>query len=58
MFMVIILVGYIFGILHKIIHSFDIVIYAYIFNFIMVGVDIGLYFRNRTFEKAQKNNVE
>lgn len=51
LFMIIILIGYIFGILHKILYSFDFVIYAYIFNFIMVSVDVALYFYNRSLEK-------
>ncbi len=51
LFMIIILIGYVFGILHKILYSFDFVIYAYIFNFIMVSIDIILYFYNRSLEK-------
>ncbi|MGM0508709.1 MAG: hypothetical protein ACQERZ_06025, partial [Fusobacteriota bacterium] len=52
-FMYIILIGYIAGITHKIIYSFDIVIYVYIINFLMVVLDIFLYYRNQKYEKAK-----
>jgi hypothetical protein len=47
LFLLIVEVGYLAGILHKILYSRDLVIYLYILNLIMVGIDIGLYFRNR-----------
>lgn len=49
-FLVIILVGYASGILHKIIYNFDFVIYMYILNFAMVSTDLILYFRNKKLE--------
>lgn len=51
MFLIIILIGYISGITHKLLFSFDFVIYLYILNFLMVSVDILLYFRNSKLEK-------
>ena len=48
-FLVIIVVGYIAGILHKLIFHYDLVIFLYILNALMVGVDIGLYLRNRLY---------
>jgi hypothetical protein len=45
-FLFIVLVGYAAGVLHKIFHSFDFVIYLYILNGLMVLADIGLYYRN------------
>lgn len=51
-FLGIILVGYIAGIIHKIFYSFDPVIYLYCLNGIMVAVDMLLYFRNRSCERA------
>lgn len=54
MFMIIILIGYVAGITHKILYSFDFVVYAYIFNFLMVSVDITLYFINWKREKNAK----
>lgn len=43
-FMIIVLVGYIFGIIHKVTYSHDIVIYCYIFNFLLISFDIFLYY--------------
>lgn len=46
-FLFIIIIGYISGIIHKLVYSFDPVIYLYILNSIMVTADIMLYFRNK-----------
>lgn len=46
-FLVAIFIGYISGIIHKLLYSLDFVLYIYIFNFIMVSLDIVLYFINR-----------
>jgi len=45
-FLLVLLLGYASGILHKIFFSFDRVIFLYILNFIMVGIDTVLYYRN------------
>jgi len=45
LFLSLILIGYLFGILHKIFHSYDLVIYLYMINGLMVLADIILYFR-------------
>ena len=50
MFMFVLCVGYIFGIINKIIYSRDIVLVLYIINFLLVSFDICLYFRNRRLE--------
>ncbi len=41
-FLLVILAGYIAGILHKVLHSYDGVIWLYVFNFIMVAFDLYL----------------
>lgn len=46
-FLLIVLVGYISGILHKVFFSFDNVIYLYLLNMLMVAIDIALYIRNK-----------
>jgi len=46
-FLIIILIGYISGVIHKILYSRDPVIVLYILNSIMVSIDIALYFRNK-----------
>jgi hypothetical protein len=45
-FLAIIAFGYLSGIIHKFLYLFDYVIYLYIINFIMVCIDLGLYYRN------------
>ncbi len=47
LFLLVVFVGYVSGILHKIFYYYDSVIYLYSLNMIMVGIDILLYFRNR-----------
>lgn len=49
-FLVVINFGYISGIIHKLIYSFDLVIFLYLLNFIMVSIDITLYYRNKKLE--------
>jgi hypothetical protein len=48
-FLVIIVIGYVAGILHKLIFRYDLVIFLYILNALMVGIDIALYLRNRLY---------
>jgi hypothetical protein len=50
-FLIVVDLGYISGILHKLIFSFDLIIFLYILNGVMVTTDIILYFRNRRIEK-------
>jgi len=45
-FLIILLCGYTSGILHKIFYNPDNVIFLYILNLIMIGLDTLLYFRN------------
>jgi len=44
-FLIIVLIGYIAGIIHKIFHNYDAVVYLYMLNGLMVAVDIALYMR-------------
>jgi len=43
-FMIIIMLGYVFGIIHKILNNHDIVTYLYGFNFLLVAFDLFLYY--------------
>ncbi len=45
-FLIVVLIGYISGIIHKILYSNDIVMILYIINLCMVMIDTLLYFRN------------
>ena len=50
-FMGLIILGYIFGIIHKLLNNPDIVTWLYVFNATLVAIDLTLYFtyvgRNR-----------
>ena len=54
MFMTLIELGYVFGIIHKLLYSYNWVIWMYITLFLVVAFDIALYFRNRRLERATK----
>ena len=56
LFMIIVMVGYIAGVLHKIYFDHDLVIYLYGLNFLMVAVDVALYLRNRAEEKKSEES--
>lgn len=57
-FLFVILVGYIAGILHKLFFLYDGVIFLYGLNFLMVLIDIMLYFRNRRYKKTCRGASE
>ncbi|MCO1601621.1 MULTISPECIES: hypothetical protein [Desulfosporosinus] len=46
-FLIVILFGYVAGILHKVFNQYDVVVYLYLLNFIMVLTDLLIYLRNR-----------
>lgn len=54
MFMTLIELGYVFGIIHKLLYSYNWVIWMYITLFLVVAFDIALYFRNRRLERANQ----
>jgi hypothetical protein len=56
-FLYIIVVGYISGIIHKLLYSFDLVIYLYLLNSSMVSIDIALYYRNKRLAAKEKVSV-
>ena len=62
LFMSLIILGYIFGIIHKALYSRDIVIWLYVFNALLVTTDLVLYFlyigQNRRDLQQSKNNQE
>jgi hypothetical protein len=59
-FLIIVLVGYMAGVLHKLIFHYDVVIFLYLLNALMVSVDIVLYLRNRLYHvrKSLEDPVE
>jgi len=56
MFLIVVLLGYICGITHKLLYSRDVVIFLYILNLIMVLIDMLLYFRNKKLDKKNEIN--
>jgi hypothetical protein len=52
LFLVVVVIGYAAGIVHKILHSRDAVIFLYAINMAMVSADIALWFRNDRLGKA------
>jgi len=57
LFLSVVLIGYISGILHKIVYAYDFVIFFYILNFIMVFIDLLLYFRNKRYDRLKQANT-
>ncbi len=52
-FMFTVEIGYICGMLNKIVYDFDFVLFLYLLNFAMVAVDITLYYRNRKYDRGE-----
>ncbi len=52
-FILVVIIGYISGIIHKILYNSDIVLVLYILNLTMVSIDLVLYFRNLRLDRAQ-----
>ena len=52
-FMVLIEIGYVFGFIHKVFYNYNWVIWAYVALFILVGIDIVLYFRNLRYDRQK-----
>ena len=52
MFMLLVELGYVFGIVHKVLNNFNWVTWVYVALFAIVGFDVYLYWRNRRYEKA------
>jgi len=48
-FLFVVFVGYLAGVLHKLLYRYDYVIFLYALNGCMVLTDIVLYFRNRLY---------
>lgn len=51
LFMIVLIIGYVFGILNKLLVKCDYVIYLYIIDAVMVGIDLILFYKNRALEK-------
>ena len=60
LFMSLIILGYIFGIIHKSLYSNDVVIWLYVFNAALVSIDLFLYclYIGRNRRELMKQNTE
>ena len=56
-FSIIVNLGYVCGILHKILFNPDLVMILYFINFITVSVDLFLFYHNRKYEREQAANM-
>jgi len=56
-FIMVVMAGYAFGITHKILSGFDWVSYLYVFNFIVVSIDLFLYFHFRKSDRVQNEKI-
>ena len=54
MFMLLVELGYVFGIVHKVLNNFNWVTWVYVTLFVVVAIDVFLYFRNRRFERSKE----
>jgi hypothetical protein len=56
-FLVIVLFGYLCGIVHKVLNDLNWVVVCYIVNACLVSTDIAVWFRNRKIEKSAPQNA-
>ena len=56
-FLLMVMIGYIAGVIHKVLHDYDNVTWLYGANGLLVLIDLILYFRNKKLEAAQ-NTLE
>lgn len=52
-FLLIVLLGYVMGVLHKWFYNRDGVIFFYLFNMTLIFIDLGLYYRNYRIQKKK-----
>ena len=56
-FLLVVMLGYVAGITHKLLYSRDIVMVLYIINLIMVFIDVLLYIRNKKLDRQRAERV-
>lgn len=57
-FLLVIILGYVMGIINKLINGYDFVLYLYILNMAMVSADAILWVRNKKIEEKAKAEEE
>lgn len=58
LFLFLVLIGYASGVMHKLMYNYDGVIYLYIANFVMVAIDILLYWYNSLVAERHNRRAE
>ena len=58
LFMLLIIAGYAFGIIHKVLNSFNWVTWAYVAGLTLVTIDLILYWRNRRIERTLRDKAK
>ncbi len=53
-FLLVLILGYLAGILNKLLYHYDAVVYLYILNVLMVSTDAALWLRNRRRERRME----
>ena len=56
LFMLLIIAGYSFGIIHKVLNNFNWVTWAYVAGLTLVVIDLALYWRNWRLERTSRDN--
>ena len=56
LFMLLIIAGYSFGIIHKVLNNFNWVTWAYVAGLTLVAIDLALYWRNWRLERTSRDN--
>lgn len=56
-FLFVIIIGYIAGIIHKLLYSPDGVVFLYLLNLLMVSTDIALFYRNKRFQANKQRTL-
>lgn len=54
-FLYIIMIGYVSGIINKLLYHYDWVVYLYVLNLLMVTTDLLLYYRNLKLSQTKSN---
>jgi len=54
-FLIIVIVGYLSGIVHKVLYKPDFVVWLYVLNAAMVSCDAALWIKNRRMEKRTRS---
>lgn len=57
-FLLVVFLGYIFGILNNILNGINYVLIFYSLNLLLVFVDILIYFRNTTYERRLASSID